>query len=91
MPLTRGEIVGYDQDRLAFKFTMLNNGEVVSCQISDAALDNLAGMVGTESFARQAQFLSLRDAIERMASDLFDKQPHLNGSIIRIFTKHVSP
>jgi hypothetical protein len=43
MPLTRGEIVGYDSERLAFKFTMLNAGEIVYCQISDAALDELAG------------------------------------------------
>lgn len=90
MPLTRGEIVGHDQHRLAFKFTMLNDGEVVSCQISDAALDSLAGMVGTEGFARQAQFLSLRDTIEQIASDLFDRHMSLNGSVIRIFAKHVS-
>ncbi len=89
MPLTRGEIVGYDDERLAFKFTMLNNSEAVSCQISDAALDELAGMKGTENFARQAQFLSLRDTIERLASDLFDQEARMSGYVVRIFAKHV--
>lgn len=90
MPLTRGEIVGHDIERMAFKFTMLNAAEVVNCQISDAALDDLAGMKGTESFARQAQFVSLRDTVERIASELFDKRPSPNGSVLRIFSKHVA-
>jgi hypothetical protein len=89
MPLTRGEIVGHDRERLAFKFTMLNDSEVISCQISDAALDQLAGMKGTEDFAREAQFLSLRDRVERIASGLYDKETRVTGRVIRIFTKHV--
>jgi hypothetical protein len=44
MPLTRGRIVGYDDERLAFGFTMLSDGETVECQISDAAMDELAGV-----------------------------------------------
>ena len=63
MPLTRGRIVGYDDERLAFGFTMLNDGESVDCQISDAAMDELAGVRGSPSTARQAQFLEHRDAI----------------------------
>ena len=89
MPLIRGEIVGHDNERLAFKFTMLNAAVAVNCQISDAALDQLAGMKGTEGFARQAQFLSLRDTVERIASDLFDKNGRLDGSVVRIFTRHL--
>jgi hypothetical protein len=89
MPLTRGRIVGYDTERLAFGFTMLNDGEMVECQISDAAIDELAGVRGTPSIARQAQFLALRDSIERIASDLFDSSPIVKGSVIRIFTKHI--
>jgi hypothetical protein len=85
MPLTRGQIVGHDTERLAFRFTMLNDGETVQCQISDAAMDELAGMKSTESTARQAQFLSL----ERIASDLFDEAPTIEGYVIRIFTKHL--
>ena len=91
MPLIRNKIVGYDDERLAFKFTMVseNSGETVECQISDAAMDELAGTKGTESMARQAQFLALRDAVEGIASDMFDKVPVVKGRVIRIFTKHV--
>ena len=89
MPLTRGRVVGHDGERLAFKFTMLNGEETVECQISDAAMDELAGVKGTESLARQAQFMALRDAIERIASDMFDAAPAVKGYVIRIFTKHV--
>ena len=41
MPLTRDRIIGHDNERLAFRFTMLNNADTVECQISDAALDEL--------------------------------------------------
>jgi len=89
MPLMRDKIVGHDVERMAFKFTMLNDGKVVQCQISDAALDELAGVKGTENSARQAQFLSLRDSVERIASDLFAKAPAVDGLVVRIFAKHV--
>jgi hypothetical protein len=88
MPLIRDKVVGHDEGRMTFKFTMLNNTKVVSCQISDAAMDQLAGNQGTESRARQAQFLSLRDAIEQIASELFDKAPPIDGYVVRIFAKH---
>lgn len=89
MPLTRDKIIGHDIERLAFRFTMLNDGETVDCQISDAAMDDLAGMKGTETSARQAQFISLRDTIERIASDLYDEAPRFKGYVVRIFTKHL--
>jgi hypothetical protein len=89
MPLMRDKIVGHDVERMAFKFTMLNAGKVVQCQISDAALDELAGVKGTENSARQAQFLSLRDAVEKIASDLFAEAPAVDGVVVRIFAKHV--
>jgi hypothetical protein len=89
MPLIRDRMVGHDEERLAFKFTMLNGDETVECQISDAAMDELAGVKGTESIARQAQFLALRDAVERIASDIFDEAPRFKGYSVRIFTKHI--
>jgi Protein of unknown function (DUF1488) len=89
MSLTRDKIIGHDTERLAFKFTMLNGEKIVPCQISDAAMDELAGAIGTESSARQAQFLSLRDEIEGIASDLFAQAPPVEGYVVRIFTKHV--
>ena len=48
MSLMRGKIIGHDRERLAFQFTMLNGESVVPCQISDAAMDELAGTAGTE-------------------------------------------
>lgn len=90
MPLTRDRIIGHDVERLAFRFTMLNDGDVVQCQISDAAMDDLAGQKGTESSARQAQFLSLRDTIEGLASHLYDEAPRFRGYVVRIFTRHLS-
>src|SRR5947209_4612850 len=91
MPLTRDRIIGHDLERLAFRFTMLSDGdaEIVQCQISDAAMDELAGMQGTESSARQAQFVSLRETIERIASDLYDEAPRFNGYVVRIFMRHL--
>jgi hypothetical protein len=89
MPLTTGQIGGHDSERLAFAFTMMNGGETVQCQISDAAMDALAGVKGTPSMARQAQFLAHRDAIERIASDLYDQAPRFRGYVVRIFTKHI--
>jgi hypothetical protein len=89
MPLTRDRILGHDNERLAFRFTMRNAADAVECQISDAALDELGGVKGTESIARQAQFLALRDAVEGIASEIFDKGPCVKGQIVRIFSKHV--
>src|SRR5271169_132382 len=43
MPLTRGSILGYDNARMAFGFSMLNGAEEVQCQISAAAIDELVG------------------------------------------------
>jgi hypothetical protein len=89
MPLMRDKIIGHDLERLAFRFTMISEDEVVQCQISDAAMDELAGMQGTESSARQAQFLSLRETIERIASDLYDEAPRVHGYVVRIFMRHL--
>ncbi|WP_050424530.1 DUF1488 family protein [Bradyrhizobium tropiciagri] len=90
MPLTRGRIGGYDSERLAFGFTMMHGDQEVECQISDAAMDELAGTRGTASMARQAQFVALRDVVEQIASDIYDSGPMVRGITVRIFTKHIS-
>lgn len=89
MPLTRGRIGGYNSERLAFGFTMMDGDQPVECQISDAAMDELAGTRGTPSIARQGQFVALRDVIEQIASDLYESGPMVRGVTIRIFTKHI--
>jgi hypothetical protein len=91
MPLRRDRIVGHDGERLAFGFTMLDGNETIECQMSDAAMDELAQVKGTESIARQAQFVSHRDAIEQIASDLFDRSGHVKGTVMKIFAKNIQP
>jgi hypothetical protein len=76
MPLMRGRILGYDVDRMAFKFMMLNKGETVECEISSVAMDDLGGK-------------RLREVIERIASDNFDSETIVRGAVVRIFAKHI--
>ena len=89
MPLTRGKILGYDAERMALQFTMVHAGETVACEISGPAMDDLAGKKGTLPVEREAQFLLLRDAIERIASDNFDHDSIGPDGVVRIFAKHL--
>jgi hypothetical protein len=87
MPLTRGSIIGYDAVRMMFRFTMLRpDGAVVDCGISSAALDDLFDTKGGSLEERNSQFAELRDKIEQIASDIFDRNATHQ---IRIFAKHV--
>ena len=88
MPLTRGKGLGYNTDRMSFEFTMMNGTEIVDCQISSAAMDEIAGARGTRPDQREVQFLSLRDTIERIASSLFDKESTTPGRATRLFYHH---
>ena len=74
MPLTLGRAVGYDADLMAFKFTMRNRQQIVQCEISRAALGDLAGG-WTAGAARDlpAQFEAHRELIEAIASTEFDR------------------
>jgi hypothetical protein len=48
MPLTRGNIVGYDLARMMFQFTMLTpDAKSVVYEISNVAMDAIAGVRGT--------------------------------------------
>jgi hypothetical protein len=48
MALTRGRKIGYDVSRMIFEFTMMDDrAKVVGCEISSAAMDELAGVRGT--------------------------------------------
>jgi hypothetical protein len=66
-----------------------SEGGTVRCQISAAAMDELAGARGTRPDEREAQFVSLRDTIERIASDHFDHGATVKGAAVRIFAKHI--
>ena len=89
MPLARGSPLGYDTERMAFKFTMLNGDEIFECQISGAAMDELAGGKGTPPTDREAQFLRHREQIEHIASATFDARTVFKGASLRIFWKDV--
>ena len=71
MPMQRGEVQGFDFDRMVFEFTMLNQGKVILCAISTAAMDDLEGKHEVKADQRVDQFLRLRDAIEERASRKF--------------------
>ena len=82
-------VLAGDDERLAFRFTMLNADKTINCQISDAAMDELIGTKGSPRTVREAQFLAHRETIEGLASDLFDGTGAVRGSVVRIFTKHI--
>jgi hypothetical protein len=75
LPLQRGEIQGYDFNRMAVDFTMLNQVKTVRCAISTAAMDDLEGKRDVKAEHRVDQFVRLRDAIEERASLKFFEGP----------------
>ena len=89
MPLTRGEAVGYDADLMAFKFTMRNGEQIVQCQISNAALGNLAGRWRCGERDVPAEFETHRELIEVIASAQFDQTSSKDTSLVCIFAKHI--
>jgi hypothetical protein len=75
MPLQRGEVQGYDFNRMVVEFTMLNQGKVILCAISTAAMDDLEGRRDVKPDQRVDQFMRLREAIEERASRKFIEEP----------------
>src|SRR6476646_827105 len=71
MPLQRGEVQGYDFDRMIVEFTMFNQGKVVPCSISTAAMDDLEGRRDVRPDQRVDQFVRLREVIEERVSRKF--------------------
>ena len=74
---------------MAFLFTMMHGEKMVDCEISSSALDDLDGMKGTWPDEREAQFVRLREVVERVASCVFKRQGKSPGGRVRIFSKHV--
>ena len=71
MPLQRGAVQGYDFNRMVVEFTMLNQGKVILCAISTAAMDDLERRRDVKPDQRVDQFMRLRDVIEERASRKF--------------------
>jgi hypothetical protein len=86
--LSRGEVIGYDAEKMVFRFTMLESATIVDCQISGAALDNFVRAKGAKPADRQAQFAEHRQAIEELATRLYVTQPR-GAKLVRIFFKHI--
>ena len=89
MPLTRGKAVGYDADLMAFRFTMRNGQEIVQCQVSIAALSDLAARRRGSTGDLRAEFKASRELIEAIASVLFDRSSNVETRVVSIFSKHI--
>ena len=71
MPLQRGEVQGYDFNRMVVEFTMLSQEKVILCAISTAAMDDLENRRDVKPDQRVDQFMRLREVIEERASRKF--------------------
>ena len=71
MPLQRGEVQGFDFNRMVVEFTMLNQDKVIQCAISTAAMDDLEGKRHVQPHQRVDQFMRPREVIEERASRKF--------------------
>jgi len=75
MLLQQGEVRGYDFNRSVVEFTLLNQGKVILCAISTAAMDDLEGRRDVKADQRVDQFMRLREVIEERASRKFFEEP----------------
>ena len=71
MLLQRGEVQGYDFNRMVVEFTMVIQGRIILCAISTTAMDDLEGGRGLKPEQRVDQFIRLREIIEERASCKF--------------------
>jgi hypothetical protein len=69
--LARGNIRGYEDDRMVLLFSMLDGDREVPCAVSAAAMDELDRVPRTPMHQREEQFIRLRDRIEACASRKF--------------------
>ena len=71
MTLARGNIRGYEFDRMVLLFSMMDGAREVPCAVSASAMDDLEHVKRTAPERREEQFLRLRDQIEQRASRKF--------------------
>jgi Protein of unknown function (DUF1488) len=71
MTLARGNIGGYEFDRMVLLFSMMDGVKEIPCAISAAAMDDLERAARAAPNQREEQFLRLRDRIEQCASRKF--------------------
>ena len=68
MALTRGSFGGYEFDRMVVLFSMIDDQREIPCAVSTSAMDDLEKLERTKPDQREAQFMRLRDRIERRAA-----------------------
>ena len=71
MPLNRGNVKGFEHNRMVMLFSMMNGAREISCAVSSSAMDDLERGVKARPDQRDEQFLRLRDQIEQRASSKF--------------------
>ena len=71
MPLDRGNVRGFEHNRMVMRFSMMNGDKEISCAVSSSAMDDLERGVNAKPDQRDEQFLRLRDRIEECASRKF--------------------
>jgi Protein of unknown function (DUF1488) len=79
MPLQRGEVLGYDFNRMVVDFTMFNQGKTVRCAISTAAMDDLEGKHDVKADQRVDPDLLISDGCD------------WRGVIAKLFAKSMRP
>ncbi|MFZ2081432.1 MAG: DUF1488 family protein [Xanthobacteraceae bacterium] len=83
MPLRRGEVRGFDFNRMVVEFTMLNQDQLIPCAISTAAMDDLEGKRDVKPHQRVDQFMRLREIIEEQASrKFFEEQVRADRAVV---------
>ena len=83
MPLRRGEVRGFNFNRMVVEFTMLNQDTLIQCAISTAAMDDLEGKRDVKPHQRVEQFMRLREVIEEQASrKFFDEQVKVDRPLV---------
>jgi hypothetical protein len=67
MTLARGNIGGYEFNRMVMLFSMLDGAREIPCAVSASAMDDIEHVSRTAPDQREQQFLRLRDRIEQCA------------------------
>ena len=71
MTLTRGNLGGYEFNRMVILFSMMDGPKEIPCAISAAAMDEIERVSRTAPEQREQQFQRLRERIEQCASRKF--------------------
>ena len=84
MTLVRGNIRGYEHDRMVMLFSMMDGAREIPCAISASAMDDLEPCRGRRPDQREEQFVRLRDRIEAM------RVPQIPGAGVRRHSRPAS-